>query len=79
MPEMPIPQDYNRFIKGEEGANPDTDDNDSIYEILDDIEASADNVEELPDGSAIIRFDDLKGPEESPDFYENLADSGSVD
>jgi len=79
MPEMPIPQDYNRFIKGEEGSNPDTDDNESVYEILEDIEASADNIEELPDGSAIIRFDDLRGPEESPDFYENLADSGSVD
>ena len=31
-------------------------------------------VEELPDGSAIVRMDDgSKGPEGEPDFYENLA------
>jgi hypothetical protein len=66
--QMPIPQDYNRYIAGTEDT---TDENDSIYEILD----HATDVEELPDGSAIIRLDDLKTPSESPDFYENLADS----
>jgi hypothetical protein len=80
MPEMPIPQEYNRYIKGEEGSQPDLDDKESIFEVLDDITGSADEgVEELPDGSAVIRFGDLKGPDENPDFYENLADSGTVD
>jgi hypothetical protein len=34
------------------------------------------DVEEQDDGSAIVRLedDDLLGPEDSPDFYENLAD-----
>lgn len=79
MPEMPIPQEYNRYIKGEESENPDVE-NESVYEILNNISAADDdNVEELPDGSAIVHFEHLKGPEESPDFYENLADSGTVD
>ena len=66
--QMPIPQDYNRHIAGTEDT---VDENDSIYEILDNVS----DVEELPDGSAIIRLEELKTPSESPDFYENLADS----
>ena len=66
--QMPIPQDYDRHISGTEDT---VDENDSIYEILDDIS----DVEELPDGSAIVRLEELKTPSESPDFYENLADS----
>ena len=66
--QMPIPQDYNRHI---DGIEDDTDD-ESIYEIL----HEESDVEELPDGSAIVRLEDLKGPEDNPDFYENLADSG---
>ena len=67
--EMPIPQDFDRHIDPitEEPA----DDDASLVELLDEIP----DVEELPDGSAIVRMDDLKGPEESPDFYENLAET----
>jgi len=32
-------------------------------------------VEEMPDGSAVVTIDD--GPEENPDFYANMADSYS--
>jgi len=64
--EMPIPQDYNRFVSPIEDEEQD----ESLHEELDEIS----DVEELPDGSAIVRMENLKGPEDSPDFYENLAD-----
>jgi hypothetical protein len=32
-------------------------------------------VQEMPDGSAIVTMEDIEGPEEEPDFYENLADT----
>ena len=53
--QMPIPQDYDRHISSTEDT---VDENDSIYEILDKIS----DVEELPDGSAIIRLEELKTP-----------------
>ena len=68
--QMPIPQDYGRFVPpmsegSEEFAN--------TAEV--DLFDQAD-VEEQDDGSAIVRLedDDLLGPDDSPDFYENLAD-----
>jgi len=71
MAEMPIPQDYNRFIDPIEEDSEEADG--SIVEILDEI--NGDNVEELPDGSAIVHLADLKSPNDTPDFYENLAES----
>lgn len=76
--EFPIPQDEGRFIdpitdNADEEESDESNDA-SIFEIFDDTEKS--DVEELPDGSAIVRLDDkLSGPSEEPDFYENLADS----
>ena len=73
MPEMPIPQDYDRHIDpitDEDQTNLEGDD--SIYEMFEGEDEP--EVEELPDGSAIVRMEDLKGPDESPDFYENLAE-----
>ena len=70
MPEMPIPQDYNRFV-GPQSEESELTSEESIYELFDEEQ----EVEELPDGSAIVKMDDLKGPEDEPDFYENLADS----
>ncbi len=68
--EFPIPQDYGRFIPPE--AHGDSEFGDTAEVDLFD---QAD-VEEQDDGSAIVRLeDDLLGPDESPDFYENLADS----
>ncbi len=74
MPEMPIPQDYNRFINGDDnnGLLDNEMDNESINAILSQDES---DVEELPDGSAIVKLEDLKGPDDNPDFYQNLADS----
>jgi len=67
--EMPIPQDYNRFVAPE--AHGDSEFADTAEVNLFD---QAD-VEEQEDGSAIVRLDDdLLGPDESPDFYENLAE-----
>ena len=34
-------------------------------------------VQEMPDGSAVVTMEDIEGPEESPDFYDNLAESMS--
>ena len=72
--EMPIPQDYERHIdpiEDGEGAL-----ESSVFELFD--EDGQANVQEQPDGSAIVDFDNLKGPDEEPDFYENLAD-GAID
>lgn len=33
------------------------------------------DVEELEDGSAIVTLGEFEGPEENPDFYENLAET----
>ena len=66
MPEYPIPQDYN---PNDEPMQEDA----SIFEFED--ELTEDAVEEQEDGSAIVHLDKLKTPEESPDFYENLAES----
>jgi hypothetical protein len=72
--EMPIPQDYGRFIApAAQGDNEFTDSefaNTAEVDLFDQPE-----VEEQEDGSAIVRLeDDLLGPDDSPDFYENLAD-----
>ena len=71
MPEMPIDPEYGRHVaplSGEEFTN--DEDEDSIF----DIPEEESEVEELEDGSAIVRLN-TKGPDESPDFYENLADT----
>jgi chaperonin GroES len=66
MPEMPIPQDYNPNLESQEN-------DESIYDLGD--EVTDDAVEEQDDGSAIVRLDKMQSPEESPDFYENLAET----
>ena len=72
--EMPIPQDYNRYIDPLD-ASPQEED-ESVYELFDEEDGG---VEELPDGSAIVRLDDkLDGPDDDPDFYENLAERVSA-
>ena len=71
MAEMPIPQDYNRYVDPISGEQEEEMSDESLMEILNQDES---DVEELPDGSAIVRLENLKGPDETPDFYENLAD-----
>lgn len=71
--QMPIPPDFDRFIEPMtdeevEAAGP------SALTMFDEMEDETPEVEELPDGSAIVRMDDgSKGPDGEPDFYENLA------
>ena len=69
MPEMPIDPEFGRFIDGLQN-NPD---GSATVEIEDEEESE---VEELPDGSAVVRMK-TKTPEEDTDFYENLADTMS--
>jgi len=45
---------------------------DQGMEVELDLEES--NIEELPDGSAVVTMDDFKGPEDDEDFYGNLAE-----
>jgi len=42
--------------------------------VVDFTEEMDSDVEEMPDGSAIVRMPETKGPAEDEDFYENLAD-----
>jgi len=66
--EFPIPQDYNRFI------DPQQDEEEDFVDVPE-VDLFNEDVQELEDGSAFVKFDeDLQGPEESPDFYQNLAD-----
>ena len=74
MAEMPIDPEYNRFIDPVENEDINSLEGDeALINIFDADEES--DVEELPDGSAIVRLDDMKGPEENPDFYANMAES----
>ena len=62
---MPIEQDYQRFIEGLKKNDGDITDVDMPDEM---------DVEEMPDGSAVITTDDYEGPMEDEDFYQNLAE-----
>jgi hypothetical protein len=73
--EMPIPQDYGRFIPP--AAQGDNEFASSEFGDTAEVDLfDQPDVEEQDDGSAIVRLDDdTLGPEDSPDFYENLAES----
>jgi len=66
--EMPIEQDYGRYI------DPMQDEEEQEEGLEVELPEESAELEELPDGSVRVHFDDLKGPDESPDFYENLAE-----
>jgi len=70
--EFPIDPEFNRFVGGEQGE-PVPDEPVEVELDLDESE-----IEELPDGSAIVRMEG-KGPLEDEDFYQNLADSDVID
>ena len=67
MAEMPIPQDFDRNIDGI------TMNADGGAEV--ELDETPPDVEEMEDGSAVVTMDDYKGPEEDPDFYENMAET----
>ena len=65
--DYPISPDEDRFIEGirmtdEGGAE------------VDMLPGEEPEVEELPDGSAVVKLQDFKGPAEDEDFYANLAE-----
>ena len=69
MAEMPIEQDYGRFV------DPITDEEAMAEGVeVEAPEADQAEIEELPDGSAIVHMEGLEGPQEDPDFYQNLAE-----
>lgn len=43
--------------------------------VMFDLDDDFSEVEEQPDGSAIVRMDEFKGPEDDEDFYANLAEN----
>jgi hypothetical protein len=65
--QFPIGPDDDRFIDGirmtEEGGAE-----------VDMLPGEEPDVEELPDGSAVVKLEDFKGPAEDEDFYANLAE-----
>ncbi len=65
--QFPIDPEFGRFI---EGITP-TEEGGAIVDLAEEIP----EIEELPDGSAVVNFEDIKGPPESEDFYENLAET----
>ena len=65
--ENPIPQDFGRNIDGI------TMNADGGAEV--ELDETPPDVEEMDDGSAVVTMDDYKGPEEDPDFYENMAET----
>jgi chaperonin GroES len=67
MPEMPIDPEFGRFIEGLQMTP------DGGAEVM--LEDDVPEVEELEDGSAVVTIDKTTGPEESTDFYENLAET----
>jgi hypothetical protein len=70
--EFPIDPEFNRFVGGEQGE-PAPEEPVEVELDLDESE-----IEELPDGSAIVRMEG-KGPMEDEDFYQNLADGDVID
>jgi hypothetical protein len=64
---MPIDPDFDRFIDGlkmnEDGSAE-----------VDLLPGEEPEVEELPDGSAVVNMGDFKGPMDDEDFYQNLAE-----
>jgi len=65
--EFPIGPDEDRFVEGIRM----TDDGGAEVDMLPGEEP---DVEELPDGSAVVKLQDFKGPAEDEDFYANLAE-----
>jgi len=71
--EFPIDPEFNRFV---EGMPADAGGETPGIEV--DIDIDESEIEELPDGSAVVRLD-TNGPMDNEDFYQNLADSDVVD
>ena len=71
--EFPIDPEFNRFVEGMPA-----DGGGETPGIEVDIDIDESEIEELPDGTAVVRLD-TNGPMDNEDFYQNLADSDVVD
>lgn len=69
--EFPIDPEFNRFVGGAQEETPEE-------PVEEELNLDESEIEELPDGSAIVRMEG-KGPMEDEDFYQNLADSDDFD
>jgi hypothetical protein len=84
--QMPIDQNDGRFIEGmpdpqaQMGQPPQqqgmTENPDGSVDI--DLMTEGAEIEELPDGSAVVNLEGFGGPEENEDFYANLAESSDL-
>jgi len=84
--QMPIDQNSGRFIEGmpdpqAQQAQPPqqqgmTENPDGSVDI--DLMTEGAEIEELPDGSAVVNLEGFGGPEENEDFYANLAESSDL-
>ena len=63
--QMPIDPEFDRNIEGMESM---TENDDGSVEVP--LELDDSQIEELPDGSAVVKMDDYKGPDEDEDFYD---------
>jgi chaperonin GroES len=73
--EFPIDPEFNRFIEGMPDPTAEAEDGSMEVELPDLTEA---DIEELPDGSAIVKMP-TQGPMENEDFYQNLAEDEEFD
>jgi chaperonin GroES len=65
--EMPIDPEFDRFISGLKDTP------EGGVEV--DLPVEDANVEEMPDGSAVVTMEEFNGPGENEDFYGNMAES----
>ena len=73
--EFPIDPEFNRFIEGMPDPMAQAQEGAEEVELPELTEAE---IEELPDGSAVVKMPS-KGPMENEDFYRNLAEDEEFD
>jgi len=73
--EFPIDPEFNRFVEGIPDPTMEEQGAETEVELPELTEA---DIEELPDGSAVVKMP-TKGPMENEDFYQNLAEDEDID
>ena len=72
--EFPVDPEFGRFVDGvKDGEQPEMSEEPG-EEVEYDLDLMDPEIEELPDGSAIVR-EPVNGPREDEDFYSNLAEN----
>lgn len=76
--QFPIEQETNALEEQQDMPEGMTENEDGSVEV--DMELDDSEIEELPDGSAIVTMaEKTRGPQEDEDFYENLAENDEID